>query len=133
MAFKAAHWIYFNTVNMGNSTFGNKHAGKNGKHIEYWIPGTISWRSFITTQRPKKQMGTKFLILRLLDILGISWGSYSVLKVINNTKEAILFILVVTYLIVRIYYLFRFNENRDRRERFEQAQREKLNGHHKSL
>lgn len=73
-------------------------------------------------------MGTKFLILRLLDILGVSWGSYSVFRVINNTKEAILFILLVSYGIVRIYYTHRFNQNRDRKERYEQRQREGLNG-----
>lgn len=76
-------------------------------------------------------MGAKFLILRVLDILGVSWGALSIFTVINNTKEAILFIIALIYAMVRIYFTIRFNQNRDRKERFEQRQREQLNGKHK--
>jgi len=117
---------------MGDNSFSNKYSGKIGENSQYWVPSAGSWRSFITDKRPRKKMGAKFLILRFLDILGVSWGTLSIFSVINNTKEALLFIILLIYSGVRIYFTVRFNQNRDRKERFEQRQREQLNGKHTS-
>lgn len=132
MAGKACLLLLINNDTMGNNGPYNKAGQEPPDGSEYWIPGSVNWTSFITSQRPPQPMGAKFLILRFLDILGISWGGYSIFSVINNTKEAILFIIMTIYAGVRIYFTIRFNQNRDRKERFEQRERERLNGKHLS-
>lgn len=96
---------------------------------EYLVSDYHNWRSFITTERPRKKVETKVLIIFLLDLLGVVWGTKSIFTFINNTKEAILFILVVAYAIVRIYYKVVFSELRRKREQYEV---DKLNGHKKA-
>jgi len=125
--------IRFNSVNMGdNKTF---HESGNGSSFNNkgFVYGATNWRYFITDKRPKrtkKKMDAKFVILRCLDILGISWGALSIFSVINNVKEALLFLVLLIYSGVRIYYIIQFNENRNRKEKYEQKQREQLNGKH---
>lgn len=66
------------------------------------------------------------MILRFLDLLGITWGGYQFFTVINNVKEALLVLMFMLYAGVRLYFEIRFKQNRDRKERFEQCQREQL-------
>lgn len=115
---------------MGDSKYDYRDWHKSSDSGEYIVSDYHNWRSFITTQRPRKKVETKVLVIFLLDILGVVWGTKSIFTVINNTKEAILFILAVIYIMVRIYYKVVFAELRKKREQ-QEIDKGKLNGHHK--
>lgn len=71
-------------------------------------------------------MEAKFLIWLCLDILGGIFATRTIIGTIDNIKEVILFIILMSYALARFYFYVRRSWVRVRREEWEQRQREKV-------
>ena len=115
---------------MGTDISNNGIGRKSSDGSKHPVYNYANWRSFIVDKRPHSKMETKFIVLRLLDLLGIGWGSKLIFTHIDNVKDVVLFFILVLYAITR--YIFYVIKQRQliRKENFEQRQRE-LNANHK--
>lgn len=118
--------MLFNTEgNMGNGQHHNGHIHTRSEGHIFPLRGNRNWTDSITNKRPRHKMETKAIITFVFDLLGIGTGGYYIITKIDNIKEAILFIIILCYVLCRFYIRVRRDHVLLRKELLEQLQREK--------
>lgn len=98
-------------ANSGGDEMGHKLPGGSGQYVYSYT----HWTEHVTIKRPGFKLETKILIWIGAELLGIKIADY-LIGSINNTKEAIAFIVLTLYILVRIFFIIRFGLLRIRRE-----------------
>lgn len=122
--FAACTYLFYNKVYMGNNQRSNGRDDKRSLGREYALSGYGSSSSGITYKRHRKVEQIKALILWSGDVLGISFTAFGFVTTINNVKEAVIFILGITWALCRLYFYIRRQWILLRKEQMEQRQRE---------
>lgn len=121
-------YLLFNTEDtMGNFETNNGMGHKSSKNGDVIFHNYGNWRDHVVHKRHRTKSEKREIMFRAIDILGITAGGYTLVSRIDSLQEAIVFIVVTLWALTRYYFYVRRQIRLERREIFEQQQREKNN------
>lgn len=112
---------------MGNRKHYNGHDYSGSESDHLFVPGYVNWNRHLIIKRPGRKMEAKFIILFIVDLLGITWTVKGMVTKIDNVKEAILFVVLMLYALTRYYFYVKRQWRLEKKEEHEQRVREKTN------